>query len=442
VWKETLKHLGGITGAFLLGLVAWYLLEIRAHSAGHHEKILAAFIAICVAALFEVGWLLGLDLHHSKKEAAKVRGTLRGIEESTSSLLKNIADRVERYENLSEVLRHERGGLTREELRERWLYLLCRLRLSYVATNYIEHIYETNWARAALLIQNAKKAESGVGIGKVFLIDHEAELLRLSEHIEEQKRIQADVHYMLYDAVRKDHVLAKQLNEHEIPSIDFGIFDDEIVLVWDLDGREIRGGRVLFGASHVERHSTFFNALASKAKEFSRGRFVVLPIPVSSLELFVRRVANWPSYDALYHEMDYALRRQTGWLDTFAFNPHCQVLAAFAGGVLVGFSLLVGNGKDDAELYVAIHPSHLRHSYGALLTKETLSRGFRESRLRRIHLKVRKNLEHRIRLYRTTGHFAECGQKTEKINGTPTEFIEMELLRDRYLSVFPARAAG
>jgi predicted acetyltransferase len=60
-----------------------------------------------------------------------------------------------------------------------------------------------------------------------------------------------------------------------------------------------------------------------------------------------------PDFSAL----DYVLR-PNGWLDTFPESPSTHRFAVVIGGLLVGFTMLVGLDKEQAEFYIAIHPEH------------------------------------------------------------------------------------
>jgi hypothetical protein len=426
-----MKHAMGLVLAFAAGLSCWFLLEIEK---GDKTKILTTFVALCIGLLIEGVYLLFLDLAETRKAEKESRcehkGTvnvLSDIRDRHQELLRKLAEKMERDESLLEVMRNERPGFSAAEMMENWLYQLNRLQGSYWATNYIDsrNIYATEWGKAALLIQNAKKTERTVVIRKVFLVKDYAEMVVLSEHIEAQRNIGVDIHYLRYDQV--------PALSGDIPSVDFGIFDERVVLVWQLDEtRSVTGGKLLFGPEHVDRHKKFFNALFVKAVAHSRDRFDVIKIEPAYLDKMIRTVAAWPPYDAPYEEMSYLLRPPNGWLTVFASRPGCEAYAAYAAGTFVGFSLLVGDGPHDAELYIAIHPRHVNTKekrFGARLTRETISKGFGELALQRIHLKVRNDVQHRVLMYEHL-HFRRFGTiHSEVVNGINTEFIRMEMER-------------
>ncbi len=356
--------------------------------------------------------------------------------------MRSISVRMEHNESLVEVLGNERPGLSADEVRERWMHLLSRLRNTYSATNYIRDIYSQNWAQAALHIQLAKKANADVEIRKVFLFDGEDELVEAAAFIEEQRRIGVHVYYLLHGALQ-DGRLCNRIHEQDIPSVDFGIFDEEKVLVWELNpARELVGGRIVFGSEQVARHQTFFDELFRKARDFTKNRFTVVPVRSADVKDYSASVDRWRNdddsgYTGQYANLDYALRLSGGWLSQFRSQPGTVVLAALLGGEHVGFSLLVGKSHEEKEFYIAVHPRHLKKHVGRDLTRETLTYGFKKLGLTRIYLKVRPEPAHRIALYQEVG-FEEFGNKlTEEINGIQTEFIQMELSRRRFEELLP-----
>ena len=414
----TLKHWHGIVGSVVVALVTLYLLEMRPGTLEQREKIFSALLAIFIGGIVEMGCLTLIDLRELREardecrtDGVATQSLIKKLEANNAELLEKIRQRVEYNENLNEVFRYTRPGFTREEMTENWLYLLNRLKQSYRATNYIDSstIYKTTWGRAALLIQNGKKeADPGLLMSKVFLVDSDNELLDLAEHIEQQRQIKVDINYLPKNAIDKDDSLNSQLGQ-QIPSVDFGIFDANTVLVWELTGdRKVKGGRVLYGTEHVENHKRFFEALFKKAAEYGRDRFTVVPVPNQSLKALILNVDGWKDddgkgYTGEFENIDYALRVGTGWLSQFAFENGTIVLAAYHAGTLVGFSLLKGHSQNDKELYVAIHPRHLKRKFGRNLTRETMAHGFGKVGLERIHLKVRLSPEYRIQMYRDLG---------------------------------------
>lgn len=138
-------------------------------------------------------------------------------------------------------------------------------------------------------------------------------------------------------------------------------------------------------------------------------------------------IHHWPPYPARVAALDYALR-SGGWLDMFTESPTTHRWAAWHDGKLVGFSILTGNSKTEAEFYIALHPERLGEGLGGKITKQTLALGFQKLGLKRIHLKVRDWYTEAIGLYEDVG-FKKYGNCVENIQGQPVSFMTMECKR-------------
>ena len=92
-------------------------------------------------------------------ERNKTTNKLTAIDNHQKLLLNTLMGRISKYEDLRHFI-HYQVELSKLQLTQVWLDLLNRMSSSYCATNFIEasKIYSTDWANAALLIQNAKKA--------------------------------------------------------------------------------------------------------------------------------------------------------------------------------------------------------------------------------------------------------------------------------------------
>lgn len=438
-----MRHWHGVVLALLLALIC-LVIELMPDTLVSKDRALFGLFSVLVATLVETVWLIGMDLVETKQarremSAAneKTQEVLVGIQTGYEELVRSVSVRMERDESLVEVVGNQRPGLSPEEVRERWMYLLSRLRNTYSATNYIRDIYGKDWAQAALHIQFAKKAEGDVGIRKVFLFDGEDELVHAAQFIEEQRGIGVHVYYLLYSALEAC-ALGKRIHAQDIPLVDFGIFDKEKVLGWELnDKREVVGGRLMFGSDQVARHQTFFDDLFRKARDFTNGRFTVVPVRPAAVKDYAGLVDRWRSedgagYTGQYANIDYALRLTGGWLTQFRSKPGTVVLAAFLRGEHVAFSLLVGESPQEKEFYVAVHPRYLKKHVGRKLTRETVAYGFKKMGLSRIHLKVRPEPAYRVALYLDMGFQKFGTEVTEEINGIQTEFIQMEMRQDRF----------
>jgi RimJ/RimL family protein N-acetyltransferase len=135
----------------------------------------------------------------------------------------------------------------------------------------------------------------------------------------------------------------------------------------------------------------------------------------------------WPPYPARATALDYALR-PGGWLDSFPASDTSHRWAAWHDGKLVGFSILTGNSKTEAEFYIALHPERLGEGFGRRITEQTVDLGFKTLGLKRIYLKVRDWYTEAIRLYESVG-FKKYGTHVENIQGQPVDFIMMERMR-------------
>ena len=142
----------------------------------------------------------------------------------------------------------------------------------------------------------------------------------------------------------------------------------------------------------------------------------------------VARIRDWPSYPEDMAQMDYALR-EGGWLDesraeTFSY-------AARDGEDLVGFTMLVRAGTDEAEFRIALRADRTGRGLGAAITLLTLRAGFEEHRFSRIHLIVRKNNLRGIALYRRIG-FRDRGECRRDIGGVAVDFWLMNMEMEEF----------
>jgi hypothetical protein len=454
--KHGLKHAVGILLALAASLVFWFLLEVRAGlyaapaPGGERHDPLPGFLAVLIAVLVEVGWLQFMNLLEraaesktSRAEAAETKATLERVQADSAELLRILGDRIEHDRDAYYVLRAHKGQLTKDQMTEIWLYLLNRLNKYYYATNFIdsEKIYTTPWGRAALMVQTAKYVESNVFIRKVFLIKSPDEIVVLSQHLEEQREAGIDIRYLPIEEVEKDPELSHKYGKDKpIPSIDFGILDARIVLVWELDEatREVKGGRTLLGELVIDQHQQFFDALYKKAKAFCANRFELVLLGDRAKSLVAQIVTGWDEYTGEYANLDYALRFPKGWFYTFGQDANCKAYGAYDEGALVGFSFLVQPSPNaaEAEFYVGVHPNHLndKHKrYGRRITEKTLRIGFEW--LDRIYLKVREEPKFRVELYEKAGFVKttlEAVEETIPWTGEKVKFHKMEITKARY----------
>ncbi|WP_283742942.1 GNAT family N-acetyltransferase [Sideroxydans sp. CL21] len=141
-------------------------------------------------------------------------------------------------------------------------------------------------------------------------------------------------------------------------------------------------------------------------------------------------IENWPAYPAEFADLDYALR-QDGWLGEFRDQPNTQIYVAEQSGELIAFTILSPTAQGEAEFRVALREDKTGQGLGRTIIARTLSIGFDEIGLQRVHLIVRKNNPRAIGLYQRL-NFSHCGECQMLINNKLTDFLKMELLRKDY----------
>lgn len=144
----------------------------------------------------------------------------------------------------------------------------------------------------------------------------------------------------------------------------------------------------------------------------------------------VAAIRSWPLYPPEFEDLDYALRNN-GWLTEYSDKPDTWCFAAEQSGELIAFTVLSKTGKDEAEFRIALRADKTGQGLGGAITTMTLTRGFAEMGLSRIHLIVRKNNPRAIRLYSRLG-FAERAECFKSINGKQAHFLIMDLLKETY----------
>ncbi len=141
------------------------------------------------------------------------------------------------------------------------------------------------------------------------------------------------------------------------------------------------------------------------------------------------RIELWPAYPGEFEDIDYALRRN-GWLNEFRNNSGAHCFVAQESGEPIAFTILARTGEAQAEFRIALRADRIGSGIGATIASETLTVGFAELGLSRIHLIVRKNNLRAIRLYERLG-FLRRGETSRTFNGKAAQFFVMDLQRDR-----------
>ncbi len=136
-------------------------------------------------------------------------------------------------------------------------------------------------------------------------------------------------------------------------------------------------------------------------------------------------IKKWPKYTGVHAQMDYAIR-ENGWLDCYCGVPNNYCFIAKIKELHVGFSILIYNGKREAEFRIAVHPDFVGSGYGKQIIRKTLQIGFNEYELNAINLIVRKNNFIAQNLYLDLG-FTQQGEIVENIQGEDVEFFVMKI---------------
>jgi RimJ/RimL family protein N-acetyltransferase len=149
-----------------------------------------------------------------------------------------------------------------------------------------------------------------------------------------------------------------------------------------------------------------------------------------------RAIREWPPYPGYFAALDYVLR-PNGWLDMFPHSSTNLRFGVFSGVFLVGFTMLVGIDRRQAEFYIALHADKIGQGIGQQATKYTLQIAFDELGLTRVYLRVRTSHDRGIRLYEHVG-FRPYGTKLESINGQMVQLQSMEIRSSEFRIRYPA----
>lgn len=142
-------------------------------------------------------------------------------------------------------------------------------------------------------------------------------------------------------------------------------------------------------------------------------------------EMDITAIQNWPSYPPEFAELDYALRVD-GWLAEYQQKPDTWIYVAKQYEKITAFTILSKTGEASAEFRIALRADKLGQGLGKTIAVMTLSQGFSEIGLKRIHLIVRKNNTRAMHLYRRLG-FKDCGEILKTIDNKQVEFLAMEI---------------
>lgn len=355
-------------------------------------------------------------------DSIKLREKLDG---DLAKLLSQHPDEV-----LLQVAKRHRHKLDAADVETVWYELCVAMQRHYKATNYVDlrSMYRTRLAQAAIAVQKAKIDALGLSVTKIFVVDS-VEEASCSPDIRDQKRAKIAARYMLRGALEPRGGRAL--------SIDFAIFDDQVVLEWTLDGRRIVAGKVIdvrTDPSGVEAYIKLFGDILSESHTVDGAAEPETVLQRIALVEAAAGVATWPQYKSPFEEFNYALTADNGWLTMHGAHPSL-VYGLYRNDRLRGFSILDSEPRlkkyGHYEYYVAIHPDETRNGLAQLLTAYTAAEARRAKRA--VFLRVR--LDHpAASLYERCGFEFEANDKgrvveTEVVAGKSVDFHVMKLKR-------------
>jgi hypothetical protein len=198
------------------------------------------------------------------RSALRYRTHQRKLDSIAASLALNA-----REQHLAQLALSKTGrALDAAETPPTWRDLTWCVHRKYRATNYIdiEHFYDTGTAQKTVAVQKAKILAQDVVVQKVFIYDQVSELTSpigqrlLGEH----RDAGVAMRFIARGAIGVK--LAPQLQQLGDKNLDFAIFDDDVVLVWRLDGqRKVLDAEVLVGEEVARKFGDFFRALWEQA---------------------------------------------------------------------------------------------------------------------------------------------------------------------------------
>lgn len=242
-------------GEVVIGIVVGVIVE---RSASGPDKLTLAIMCGLLATMF-------LDVLHNHGESTQ---SITKLEEKLTFLLQAIGNRETENQLLLQALKYSKGSIQPDRMPNVWKDLSWSMRNSYRATNYIEAdaIFARGFADSVKAIHAAKKTAQNVAISKVFIVDNTSELTSdtFKKLITHHEKCGFDIKYITKQRIEQLGDLSA--HQRQVGSIDFGIFDNEIVLLWKLDrNRKFVGGEVLVGHTACQPYIAFFEALQLEA---------------------------------------------------------------------------------------------------------------------------------------------------------------------------------
>lgn len=218
-------------------------------------KVILSLVTGCVGLLYVEFTRISLKLDEQDKrfvELTRVLSDKSYVEARRASLLRSPCRELKDMANVSEA----------------WVSLLWSVAKSYQATNFIPNgkIYDSGYAKCALSVQSVKREVDGIPVSKVFIVKDDTEHKEMALTMKKQQDLGFDVRVLRYEKIES----SRQLSFDVLESVDFGIFDDEVVLVWKLNPttRAPTSGRILTGEENVSPYRTYFKQLVKESEPF------------------------------------------------------------------------------------------------------------------------------------------------------------------------------
>lgn len=171
----------------------------------------------------------------------------------------------------SNLYQYALENVPREEMPQLWKKLVWKMKNNFFATSYMDkddswlHHY-AKYADECLEIQKIQIGINNVEVKRIFIIDNVEEIEKLTSVMKKQISYGIKVRYIPTERIEKNDWLNKFKNENK--TIDFGLFDGNIVFLWYLNNkRKIMGGRILVGNDNYKKYLDFHNKLWNESIE-------------------------------------------------------------------------------------------------------------------------------------------------------------------------------
>lgn len=263
-----------LLSGLVAGVICWLVIAFTP------PDKLPDFVAVVIVLLVEAVVIMIIDGGHIADSAQQNAQFLKDIVQRNSDFMIKIDELATHQYS---VRAYDHRDLDPSEVPKVWIELLTNCKESYRGTSYLKtkdvSAQQEWWLEAALAIQKAKKLSDPdiFSIKKVFIIDDESELALLGPHLKAQREVGIECEHLSRNQIDSDPTLASR--EKDLPSLDFAIFDRDLVLVWELKDRALRKGYVFFGTASVALHEEFFHALYLRARSDRQSKALLGPAP-------------------------------------------------------------------------------------------------------------------------------------------------------------------